>query len=104
MQPPEPGHTAPSLRELVLAFVLIALVISAEVALVAGPIVFTRPLWIDETMTQAIASSSSVISIINTLANGAETHLPGAFILMKWFAVPFGSVTPVSLRLFAFLS
>ena len=94
-------HQRATLLEIICALALFALFVGIEVCGFAGKVVFTRPLWIDETMTQSFASAPGIQYILTALKHGAETHLPTAFILMRWFSIPFGSPTPFALRLFA---
>src|SRR5262245_3151938 len=103
-EPIESPHQPASGREIALVTLLLGLALACQVMLAAGKVVFVRSLWIDETFTQSLASSPSIGYMIEALKHGVEVHMPTAYVLMRWFSIPFGGVTPLSLRLFAFLS
>src|SRR4051812_11097919 len=76
-------HLRPlTIREVAAAMVLISILAFLEVLLVGGRIVFARPLWMDESLTQVISSAPSIGYMVQALAHGAEWHLPTVYVLM----------------------
>lgn len=98
------SHRRASASEIVIALLVLAIGLSVQVLLVAGKVVFARPLWIDEVITQGFVSAPSLKYLFTALNHGAETNLPTTFILMRWYCKLIGSSGPMALRVFSFIS
>lgn len=85
------------------ATALLALML-AGVAWVRGWILFTWPLWLDEFHTLLLAERGSFVRSMSDLAAGADFNPPLLYVIERLVAAVSGGLTPITLRVTAFIT
>jgi len=95
-------HSQALPRREAIGFVLACVVfVVLEIAALGGWALVTRPFWLDEVHTYLLAATQSLPESMRSLAAGADSNPPTAFLLYRSVARLAGGLSPVAARVVA---
>jgi hypothetical protein len=93
------AEPSPSAKEGLAVAVGFAALITAQLVLTGALGLFANAPWFDECLTLAVAGDPDLAHGLRALSNGADTHPPVPYLLLRVFAAPFGGVEAGAARL-----
>jgi hypothetical protein len=88
----------PMAREAIWSFLAAMAAVAAEIGLLRGSVLFTRPLWLDEIHTVLIAGAPSMREGMGRLAAGVDFNLPASYLLYRLAGGLTGELSELTLR------
>lgn len=108
MGQPSPQSSAspvsPGFLESIVALVLFAGVLAAQIFATGSKSVLTRPLWLDELMTYRLAADPDLSHAIAAVSAAVDSGPPIRLLLLRGFCAVTGGVDELHMRLFSVFS
>lgn len=96
--------SAPTGVEAIGAFVVLSVIVLAQMLAAGAFYLVRRDFWVDELFTYTLVADPDLGHAFRALAGGVETHPPAFYLMLRGFTALTGGANEVTLRLFALLS